>query len=275
MQYWISHSERQEPLTRRPSRLKLLSSVAKTLRVLEAFSADRQELSTIELSRLLSMDKSSVSRIVVTLQHHGYLSRNSLNGRYRLGAKLIDLGNQVLQRYDSLDIGETAGPFLRELSNTIREVVHLGILDGGDVVTLRKVGGGQIVTVDTRVGGRYPAYACALGKVLLAGLPDDRLARLIEGVPLVPRTPHTIVEESALLTEIQRVRSQGYADENEESFVGLCCVAVPIRGHGGAVLAALSATVPKQRSDGKRMNDIRDQIARAAGRISEQMYGGD
>ena len=68
--------------------MKLLSSVVKTLRVLESFSAERQELSTTELSRLLEMDKSSVSRIVVTLQHQGYLNRNGLNGRYRLGAKL-------------------------------------------------------------------------------------------------------------------------------------------------------------------------------------------
>ena len=154
--------------------MKLLASVVKTLRVLETFSAERQELSTIELSKLLGMDKSSVSRIVVTLQHHGYLIKNSLNGKYRLGAKFIDLGNQVLNRYDELDIGEIAAPFLRRLSDTVKEVVHLGILDNQDVVTLKKMNGGQIVTVDTKVGGRYPAYACALGKVLLAGLSEEK-----------------------------------------------------------------------------------------------------
>jgi IclR family KDG regulon transcriptional repressor len=254
--------------------LKLLSSVVKTLKVLEAFSTERQELSTIDLSRLLSMDKSSVSRIVVTLQHQGYLSRNTLNGRYRLGARFIDLGNQVLHRYDSLDIGEIAGPFLRELSDTIREVVHLGILDSREVVTLRKMGGGQIVTVDTKVGGRYPAYACALGKVLLAGLTEDALARQIKNGPLVPRTPRTIVEIPALLQEIERVRAQGYAYEDEESFVGICCVAAPVRDHGGHVMAAVSATVPKQRSGEQRMKEILDQVRTAGRRISEQIHGG-
>jgi IclR family KDG regulon transcriptional repressor len=253
--------------------LKLLSSVVKTLRVLEAFSADRQELSTIELSRMLGMDKSSVSRIVVTLQHHGYLNRNNLNGRYRLGAKLIDLGNQVLRRYDQLDIGEIAAPFLRELSNLIREVVHLGILDNRDVVTLKKMDGGQIVTVDTKVGGRYPAYACALGKVLLAGLPPEDLSRLMNMGPLSSRTPRTIVEIQALTEEIALVRQRGYAYEDEESFLGICCVAAPIQSHDGEVLAALSATVPKQRSDVQRMKEIRRHVVEAGRRISEQIYG--
>jgi len=189
--------------------LKLLASVVKTLRVLETFSAERQELSTIELSKLLGMDKSSVSRIVVTLQHHGYLIKNSLNGKYRLGAKFIDLGNQVLNRYDELDIGEIAAPFLRRLSDTVKEVVHLGILDNQDVVTLKKMNGGQIVTVDTKVGGRYPAYACALGKVLLAGLSEEKRRQVLGLKPLVPRTPNTIVEITSLLEEIDSVGKLG------------------------------------------------------------------
>jgi DNA-binding IclR family transcriptional regulator len=253
--------------------LKLLSSVVKTLRVLEAFSTERQELSTSELSRLLGMDKSSVSRIVVTLQHQGYLNRNGLNGRYRLGAKLIDLGNQVLQRYDRLDLGETAAPYLRELSNRIREVVHLGILDRAEVVTLKKMDGGQIVTVDTKVGGRYPAHACALGKVLLAGLSQDERVDILDGTTLTRRTPNTIVELPALMDELVKVRRKGYADEDEESFLGICCVAAPIKGPDGTVLAALSATIPKQRGDQKRMHEIRRHLVEAGRRISEQIYG--
>jgi IclR family KDG regulon transcriptional repressor len=253
--------------------LKLLSSVVKTLRVLEAFSAERQELSTIELSRLLEMDKSSVSRIVVTLQHHGYLNKNTLNGKYRLGAKFIDLGNQVLNRYDRLDIGEIAAPFLRQLSDTVEEVVHLGILDNQDVVTLKKMNGGQIVTVDTKVGGRYPAYACALGKVLLAGLSDEKRRQVLGRKPLVPRTPNTIVEIPSLLEEIDSVGKLGYAFEYEESFLGICCVAAPIKSPGGEVLAALSVTIPKQRSGEGRMQEIRGHATDIGERISRQIYG--
>ena len=253
--------------------MKLLSSVVKTLRVLETFSAERQELSTIELSRFLGMDKSSVSRIVVTLQHHGYLNKNALNGKYRLGAKFIDLGNQVLNRYDDLDIGEIAAPFLRRLSDTVKEVVHLGILDNQDVVTLKKMNGGQIVTVDTKVGGRYPAYACALGKVLLAGLSDEKRRQVLGSKPLVPRTPNTIVELACLLEEIDSVGKLGYAFEYEESFLGICCVAAPIKSSSGDVLAALSVTIPKQRSDERRMLEIRRHATDIGGRISRQIYG--
>jgi DNA-binding IclR family transcriptional regulator len=253
--------------------LKLLSSVSKAFRVLEAFSPERQELSTTELSKLLRMDKSSVSRIVLTLQHHGYLNKNTLNAKYRLGAKFVDLGNQVLQRYDQLDIGEVATPFLRRLSDAVREVVHLGILDNGDVVTLKKMGGGQIVTVDTKVGGRYPAYACALGKVLLSGLSDEKLQQVLDSEALIPRTPYTIVELPTLLKEIASVREQGYAFEQEESFLGICCVAVPIKDHVGAVLAAVSATVPKQRSDERRMKEILLHVVETGQRISKEIHG--
>jgi len=254
--------------------LKLLSSVEKTLRVLEAFSPDRQELSTIQLSRLLEMDKSSVSRIVVTLHHHGYLNKNSLNNKYRLGAKLVELGNQVLLRYDQLDLGGIAAPFLRELADKIEEVVHLGILDEQDVVTLKKMDGGQIVTVDTKVGGRYPAYACALGKVLLSGLPKEELRNMIAASPLKRRTPNTIVDTQALIEETDLVRRQGYAFEDEESFLGICCVAAPVKDHDGRVIAALSATVPKQRSDERRMKEILKHVIEAGELISRQIHGG-
>jgi IclR family KDG regulon transcriptional repressor len=253
--------------------VKLLASVEKTLRVLEAYSADRQELSTIDLSRLLNIDKSSASRIVVTLQHHGYLSRNPATGKYRLGAKLVDLGNQVLDRYDQLDVAEVAAPFLRELARRIEEVVHLGILDNQEVINLKKEGGGQIVTVDTKVGGRYPAHACALGKVLLAGISPEELGRLLSSHALQRRTPHTIVEVPALENEIRRVREQGYAFEYEESFIGLCCVAAPIQGHGGRVVAAVSATVPKQRSDRARMEEILGHVRETGALISRQIRG--
>ena len=253
--------------------MKLLASVVKTIRVLEAFSPQRQELSTIELSKLLEMDKSSVSRIVVTLQAQGYLRKNTLNGKYRLGAKFIDLGNQVLDRYDQLDIGETAGPFLRGLSDTIKEVVHLGILDNQDVVTLKKMNGGQIVTVDTKIGGRYPAYSCALGKVLLAGLSGERRLEVLNLRPLTPRTPHTIVEIPAVLQEIGSVAERGYAFEYEESFLGICCVAAPIKNRDGEVLAALSAAIPKQRSGEGRMKEILRHVIETGGQISKQIHG--
>lgn len=253
--------------------MKLLSSVVKTIRVLEAFSPQRQELSTIELSKLLEMDKSSVSRIVVTLQAQGYLRKSTLNGKYRLGAKFIDLGNQVLNGYDQLDIGETAGPFLRGLSDTIQEVVHLGILDNQDVVTLKKMNGGQIVTVDTKIGGRYPAYSCALGKVLLAGLSEERRLEVLKRSPLTPRTPHTIVEIPAVLEQIASAAERGYAFEYEESFLGICCVAAPIKNQNGEVLAALSATIPKQRSGEGRMKEILRHVVETGVQISRQIHG--
>lgn len=251
--------------------MKLLSSLSKTLRVLEAFSEERQHLSTIELSRLLEMDKSSVSRIVMTLTHHGYLNKSQTNGKYYLGAKFIDLGNQVLHRFDQLDIGDIAAPYLHELSEEIKETVHLAVLDNKEVVTIKKMDGGQIVKVDTKVGRRYPAYACALGKVLLSGLSELEFKKTMEDVTFIPRTPNTIVDLSVLKEELERVRRQGYAYEDEESFLGICCLAAPVKNYKGRVLAAVSATIPKQRMDTSRLEETAEEIKRCGEKISNQI----
>ncbi len=251
--------------------MKLLSSLSKTLRVLESFSEERQQLSTIELSRLLDMDKSSVSRIVMTLTHHGYLNKSQSTGKYYLGAKFIDLGNQVLHRFDQLDIGDIAAPYLHELSEKIKETVHLAVLDNREVVTIKKMDGRQIVKVDTKVGRRYPAYACALGKVLLGGLSELEFKKTMEGVTFVPRTPNTIESLPALIDELERVRKQGYAYEDEESFPGICCAAAPVKNYKGRVLAAVSATVPKQRMDASRLKEIVLEIKECGEKISGQI----
>lgn len=253
--------------------VNILSSLAKALQVLEAFAPERPELSTIDLSRLLDMDKSAVSRIVVTLRHFGYLQKNEQTNKYSLGSKCIDLGSRAMHRYKETDICDVSTPFLQELSHNIEEVVHLGVLEGEDVVTLRKFGGGQMVTVNTRVGGRYPAHSCSLGKVLLSGLSDAELDQVLASVNLVKRTPKTVTDLQMVRQGIQDVRRQGFAYEDEESFVGICCLAVPITDYQGHIIASISVTVPKQRGGEERMKELLSHLQKAGMDISSQIGG--
>lgn len=245
----------------------ILSSVKKTFRVLEAFTPDHPELGVTEISNKLKLDKSSVSRILMTLTSNGFLEKNPFNRKYRLGWKLVDLGNRVVSRYD---VRASASPFMEELAERIGEIVHLSILDKNEIVYLEKRGGGQPLTVATRVGGRNPAHSSAMGKVLLAGLSQKELSNVLAIGPLVRSTPNTITEVPKLEKELEKVQKQGYAIDNEESFLGIKCVAAPIKDANGKLIAAISASVPTQRMGRERLKEIRTCVLETAQRISQQ-----
>ncbi|NIQ40314.1 MAG: helix-turn-helix domain-containing protein [Proteobacteria bacterium] len=246
-----------------------LSSVKKALKILGAFSANQPELGVTEISNIVNSHKSSVFRILSTLVSEGFVEKDPTTNKYRLGLKLVDLGNQVLGRYD---LRGHAGPFMEELARKTNEIIHLSILDRNEIVYLDKKGEGQPLTVSTKIGGRSPAHACAMGKALLAGLPSDKLTNVLVG-PLVRLTPATITTVPKLLKELDRVRKQGYAVDDEESFAGIRCVAAPVVGGQRNVVAAISATVPKQRMGQKRTTEIRDQVVHTARLISKRIQG--
>jgi len=243
-----------------------LSSVKKSLQVLQSFSPDHPERSVTEMSRLLNTHKSSISRILRTLAAEGFVERNALNGKYRLGLKLLELANQVLGRYELRDL---AASCMEALARETGEIVHLAVLDKADIVYLEKKGGGQTLTVATKVGGRNPAHASAMGKVLLSGLSPEGLDDVLTWGSLARLTPRTIIERERLLKELQQVREQRLAVDDEESFPGIRCVAAPIQGAGGEVIAAVSVTVPKQRMRRQRMEEIGKHVIKTARLISE------
>ncbi len=245
--------------------MRVLSSVRKALRVLETFSADRPELGVTEISGILNSHKSSVSRILTTLLSEGFLEKNPLNSKYRLGMKLVDLGNRVLNRFD---IRDHAGPFMEELARKTREIIHLSILDRNEIVYLEKKGEGQTLTVATRIGGRSPAHACAMGKVLLSGLSPEELTDALGLGPLARFTPTTITEMPQLRAELEGVRKHGFAIDNEESFPGIRCVAAPVFRGKGNMVAAISATVPAPRMGQERMKALIKEVMETARRIS-------
>ena len=249
-----------------------LSSIKKALKILQIFSQDYPDLGVTEISRILGVHKSSVSRIIGTLASEGFLEKNPSSGKYRLGLKLIDLGNRVLSRYDLRD---HATPFMEELAKRTGEIIHLSILDKNEIVYLDKKGEGQALTIGTKVGGRNPAHASSMGKVLLAGVSHQELMNILSLGPLVPCTSSTITKTSQLLKELEKVRKQGFAMDNEESFPGIRCVAAPIYDREGKVVAALSVTAPRQRMGQERMKEIKRQVIETARSISRRIGMGE
>jgi IclR family acetate operon transcriptional repressor len=160
---------------------------------------------------------------------------------------------------------------MEELARETEEVIHLAVLDGADIVYLEKKGQGQILTVATRVGGRNPAYASSMGKILLADLSEPELKAILGRGKLKKLTPNTIDEITKLIEELAVIREQGFALDNEETFPGIRCVGAPIRNARGRVIAAVSVTVPAQRMDDKRIRELWRLVTNTARMISERV----
>ena len=204
--------------------------------VFEAFGEHDEGLGVSELARRAKLPKSTVSRIAADLVEQRFLDRDG--DKLYLGVRLFELGQTVEQ---PRRLRQLALPVMTDLRNATGQTVHLAILEGTDVVFIAIVRGGPIPTPLARVGGRLPAHATALGKAILAFSPQDVVERIAYG-GLERRTPHTLVEPSALLRELVEIRRSGTATEREECAIDRTCTASPILGHGGAPIAAISVT---------------------------------
>jgi DNA-binding IclR family transcriptional regulator len=203
--------------------------------ILASFDGCDHALGLSEISHRVGLPKSTVHRLANQLCAVGWLERNS--GGYRVGLRLLELGSVALQR---TGLRETAFKHLHSLALRTGLVVHLGILDHGEVVYLDRVTTTR-VSLPTRVGGREPAYCTALGKVMLAFEDPASQASALAGMRR--RTEFTVVEPRAIQAALDSARQTGIAYDREEAYKGLGCVASPIRC-GGRVIGALSVTGP-------------------------------
>jgi len=214
-----------------------IASLKRTLAMLEAVIADGGRSSVSELARQIAMPPATAHRQVTTLVSEDYLAPSG-GGRHVPGARLLGL----LHRLDEKQIiANVAAPLLDRLASRVRSVVQLGTLEN-EMVTYRIKTGRGAQDLFTRVGMQLEAYCSGIGKVLLANLPEDRREAYLAGGPFVPLTERTIVDPARLREELDAVRDQGFAIDDEEVAPGLRCMAVPLRRSDGTVLAAVSIT---------------------------------
>ena len=245
-----------------------VQSVERAIVVLRSFSLERPERGVGELSRELGLHKSTVSRLMSTLEQGGLLSRDPETKRYRLGIDLIGLAGQVVSY---MDVREVARPFLRQLSEDWRESVNLAVLEAEWVVNLGQfVPPARKVKNIGRVGRRMCPHCTAAGKVLLAPLSRDELDQVLPEI-LVRYTAHTITDPDHLHQELAKVRERGYAIAQEELEEGLNAVAVPIHDHTKQVIAAASVAGPSYRVSQEMFPRLVVRLMEVAGQISERM----
>ena len=218
-------------------------SLERGLAILSAFS-DRSTIGVSELARELGLSRSTTHRYIATLTSLGYLQQDLATKRYRLGPRVIDLGFAAI---NSMDIREISVPHLQLLSDSTGFTVNMAILDGADVVYIERCrtsrSGQREIDLNLHVGSRLPAYCTALGKALLAFVPEERLDEILEEIEFVARGPNTITDAVALRAELERIRAIDVAVNNEELAYGLRSIAAPIRSRSGEVVAALNLAV--------------------------------
>jgi DNA-binding IclR family transcriptional regulator len=217
-----------------------------------------------EISRRLDMHKSSASRLAATLSTAGYLEPAGAPGRYRLGSKLLGLA--ALAGGDALP--QVATPVLERLVADCGETGHVAVLDGTELVTVGVVDGWRSLRMHSTVGKRSPAHATAIGKALLAALPDAEVKRRYGRRALARRTPNTIDTMPALLEHLAEARERGWTADSEELEPGLRCVAAPVADHTGAVVGAIGLSGPADRMTAAAVRRLGRDLRATAAEIS-------
>src|SRR5579871_6227378 len=240
-------------------------AVERALAMLEAVALEPEGLSNAEISRKLQIPKSSASYLLRTLETQGYLNRDGESGRYRVGLKILSLSRGALS---GIDVREVALPIMRNLVEKTGLTCHLAILDGPEAVYIEKVEPQGFIRMDTWVGRRMRVHATSVGKALAAHIPQEKLEKIISERPMEKRTPKTITTMPRLLKELEKVRGQSYAVDDEENNLGARCVAAPIFNERGAIEAALGLSGTTQQVSPHTMPRILEDLKDAARHIS-------
>jgi DNA-binding IclR family transcriptional regulator len=210
--------------------------LGKAVSVLFAFTVDDHVLTFTELRQRTGLAKGTLHRMLNDLVGVRLLDRTP--DGYRLSSQMFELGMRASVERGLLEV---ATPFMEDLYERTHETVHLGVLEGAEVVYVAKIGGHRQAPAPSRIGGRMPLHCTALGKALLAHSSKELLRDVLQA-PLTRRTPRTITQPGRLNRQCEQVRETGLAYEHEESAIGIACVAAPVLDADDQPVAAISVT---------------------------------
>lgn len=245
------------------------NAIERTLSILELVTASQKGLSNADLSRRLNIPKSSASYILRVLEKRGYLSREE-SGRYRIGLKLVSLTSGALTH---LDFREIAKPVMSEFIKKSRlPEVHLAVLDNGRAVYVEKIEAqNSFIKMDIWVGHHLPIHTTAIGKVLVAYLPENDVFKIFETRGMEKKTRKSITSPHKFLQELEKVRKYGYAVDDEENAENVRCVAAPIYDSNGKIIAAIGTSTIINQLDKALLPKIIEMVKDSAERVSKSL----
>lgn len=247
-----------------------LTTVDRALRVLTALGEAGSEIGISAISKSLGLSKTVVHRIIVALVDQGYAYRNPETRRYAIGPQAFRIGMQFAPFDHARKASEHV---LQELAVDAGSTSYLGVLSGSTVLVLGALLGNSPIRVESaKVGSVRSLYATALGKAILAGIPEARARNVLEGVELIPTAKNTITSSLALWTEIESVRLRGYAVSDEESLDGVVSVGAFIEGSEETSPMAVSVSLPAITCTDANIAEMASRVKRAAAQIAQFLH---
>jgi DNA-binding IclR family transcriptional regulator len=210
-------------------------------------------MTVAQLAELTASNRVSIHRILGSYLAHGFVRQEHQGAPYRLGFRLLELGERVVQQRELVAL---AHPLLEELSARSGETCHLAVLDGGEAVYVAKIESTQSIRLVSQIGARVSLYSSGLGKALLAATADDQRERLLALQSFERRTPRTMTSAEQLRTDLEAIRARGYAIDDVENEEGVRCAGVPVLDHAGQPVGAISVSGPTSRVTDVRVHEL-------------------
>ncbi|WP_040978393.1 IclR family transcriptional regulator [Oceanobacillus jeddahense] len=243
-----------------------VQSVDRAIQIIKKLKENPDGIGVTDLSIILGVSKSTVHRLLMSLYQGGFVRQDSITDKYKLGFHFLEIADVVRE---NLDVRNIAAPLLNELSSITGETVHLVIRDQDEVVYIDKVESPETIRMYSRVGKRAPMHCTGVGKVFLAYLSMDEVKEIIKEKPLKRFTSNTICSQEDLIKELNLIRKNGYAIDDEEHELGVKCAAAPILNFKGNITAALSVAAPIMRIDSEKFSLMTKQVIKYSNELSE------
>lgn len=248
---------------------KVMQTVERAFIIIELLGNSDIHLGISEISQRSKLPLATTHRLLATLLKLGYVEQSSETNKYTLGVRILQLRGAVIEQ---LNLGVQAMPIMKALMNRVEETVHLAVLNEGEVVYIERVEGLRTQGMYTRIGKRAYAHCTALGKAMLAHMPEHLwYVDVVERHGLKVLAPTTISTIEALRENLEETRKRGYAIDHGETGESVRCVGAPIRDYTDQVVAAISISGPQSQVTHERVPSLGDSVIWAAALISQKL----
>ncbi len=247
-----------------------VKSLDKAMAILEALSASDSALSLSDLGQRVGMPLPTIHRLLTTLERRKFVQCDNEQNRWSVGVQAFIIGNAFLPRRN---LTRQALPLMRRLMEDSGETTNLAVESDGEAVFLAHVECQDMMRASSRPGSRVALYCSGAGKALLSAMTADEVTKVLRDHGLRPITQTTVSSPDKMHAELDRIRLQGYAFDDEEHAPGVRCVAAPVFDESGRGLAAVSLSGPTARITDDRVSELGAQVARTARQITDELGG--
>ena len=245
-----------------------VQSVERALRIMETLAKSQDGMTITEISSKIDLHKSTIYRLLGTLIKMGYVSQNKTSSAYDITLKLFELGYDKVQKADVLSV---AKPYIKELMTISKETIHLVLREKSEIIYIDKVESKNTIRMYSSIGRRSPVYCTSVGKAMLAYMEEKEIREIWEMSDIKKLTEYTITNYDRMLTELEQVRTQGYAVDEQENELGIRCIGAPIFDHNQEVVAAISISGPALRVTKERVKELGEAVKQYSLHISREL----